>query len=494
MSSHEVITRSGPDNAKLSERHQRPPAALFSSSPPAAPPQPSSWGLPSAGCPGNWTHYWTHIYPQQHREWRAQGRVVVHCTEHTGLGNYLRSLTSALVYSMVTEQALTLRCDRPELMQEGARTGRPVDLPMHLARFFRGPHFDWAFPPNLPENAPTVSLYATQMSPALWAWNATHGSRVTSTLATWPRRMLQFSKSMPYFTRYFGRPASAEILRKDINLDGCLLRYLLQPRHALVRAVHKATGAVPDSDRLVPIAAMHVREGDQQSFSHAGWQTRDGRWWMSHDVRYNSYDASPVSAFECLARLSSAVAEAAATSAKPGLPLAHGPAERHLVPTKRAQWCAPCVVLSDSVAVEQCAQRLLDGPITTPGASVHLSASSNELASNETNIQRMFLDWFLLAQSASTLFTTAVSTFETTAWSFKVSSASNLHGKALADDARGRGSSTWPHVLFRDSVQWKDGRCVGSARLCELLFDGATRRAPGLAAAEDWWRTRCRPG
>ena len=66
------------------------------------------WGLPSAGCSAHWTRYFTEVYPRKHAEWRAQGRVVVHCCPSSGLGNYLRSLPPALIYSMVTEQALTL--------------------------------------------------------------------------------------------------------------------------------------------------------------------------------------------------------------------------------------------------------------------------------------------------------------------------------------------------------------------------------------------------
>lgn len=193
------------------------------------------WGLPTPGCSARWTRYFTEVYPRQHAEWRAQGRVVVHCCASSGLGNYLRSLPSALVYSMITEQALTLACDDPEHFVMEKNGVPPSQLPGHLARFFRGPHFDWSFTYTLPRGVPSIDLGATQMNPGRWAWNASRGSRVTTTMATHARRVLMFSKSMPYFGRYFGRQPSGkeDILDKYLNLDGCLLRYLLAPRQVL---------------------------------------------------------------------------------------------------------------------------------------------------------------------------------------------------------------------------------------------------------------------
>lgn len=151
-----------------------------------------TWGLPSAGCPGNWTRYWTHVYPRLHREWRAKGRVVVHCTHHTGLGNYLRSVPGALVYSAITEQALTLYCDDRSIMKKEG--GRLVGMAPTLAQFLKSPHFDWDFTFKLPADAPTVDLYAAMSQPHLFAWNATRGSRVHSTHSVFPRRIFQFTK------------------------------------------------------------------------------------------------------------------------------------------------------------------------------------------------------------------------------------------------------------------------------------------------------------
>ena len=440
------------------------------------------WGLPSASCSANWTRYWTEEYPRQHRAWRAQGRVVAHCSEHTGLGNYLRSIPAALVFSMVTEQALTLLCDMPSLMQE--QRGRVVDLPRLLARFFRGPHFDWAFEPQLPPSAPVVSLSATQMTPFKWPTNASHGMRVTSNLATWPRRILQFTKSMPYFARHFGSPAGSDILRRDANLDGCLLRFLLQPRAPLARAANDLLGVAPAADRLLPIAAMHVRVGDH-AFAHEGWRTKSGSWYMSHDERFTPYDASPRAAFACLARLSGAVMGAVERS---GAIRSGGGAPPSSADSGAPPSCVPCVVLSDSSHVEECARRALAAPLATPGSSVHFSASASALASNTTNVQRVFLDWFLLAQSGATLFTNAESTFESTAWAYKLASA-RVSSSAGHDELRSR--SSWPHIHL-NSAQLKQGKCMVSpgnplsARTCELV--GASREAVGR-----FWREQCRP-
>uniref|UniRef100_A0A7S2I0K4 Uncharacterized protein n=1 Tax=Haptolina brevifila TaxID=156173 RepID=A0A7S2I0K4_9EUKA len=266
---------------------------------------------------------------------------------------------------------------------------------------------------------------------------------------------------------------------------------------------------------------MHVRTGDKNAFEHAGWRTKP--WWMAHDDRVSPYDASPSSAFECLARLStlsrlSTWTPPAVKKHEPSLlsssllergpPASSSSAASQTLSAARANRlfssrahtddsarvddgarttdqqssCMRCVVLSDSPAVEECSRRVLDSPITTPGASVHLSASASELRSNSTNVQRTFLDWLILSLSAATLFTTADSTFELTAWSFKVASATGFkqgtHDKyALA---------SWPHLQFNSARLSKTGKCEGSPGTC--LLANASH-----AAARHFWREQCRP-
>ena len=438
------------------------------------------WGLPSAGCTGNWTHYWTRIYPEQHRRWRAQGRVVAHCTDHTGFGNYLRSIPAALVYSAITEQALTFMCDTGRSEQAGFRQ---VALPRLLAKYFRGPHFDWAFEPSMPRRIVTVDLFQTQMQPHLWPRNVSQGSRVTSTLSTWPRRVLQFTKTWPYFARYFGPHATAEILKRGINLEGCLLRYLLAPKPVLQRAVLQVTGLPLLPHRLLPVAALHVRAGDGRSFVQS-----DSKWYMQHDVRASVYDANPAGAFECLARLSRASQVTSQLAA---------------AQQGAAAACMPCVVLSDSSAVEECSRRSLGQPILTPGSSVHLSASPLHLATDATNVQRIFLDWLLLATSAATVMVASDSTFASTAWNFKVASSAGLRegGRRKGEEA----GAAWPHLQFgsaqfgnrsRTTARAAAGRlqtgadgsgtCHGSTEVCELMAGSA-------ADARRFWHQQCRP-
>ena len=325
------------------------------------------------------------------------------------------SACAHLQYDPITEQALTLNCDDAStLSREG---GRQVALPRLLARYFRGPHFDWGFDAHLPAHGvPTVDLAATQMSPQRWAWNASGGSRLVVDLAVHSRRVLMFSKRRPYFERHFGH--SDEILSKALNLEGCLLRYLLAPRGSLQRVVRDVTGLHADGRALMATAAMHVRVGDRE-FAHEGWAT-GRRWYAADEVRRSPYEADPAAALACLERLSDGVEPPAATAAgRTAFEAAWaGGARRGPGGCMRR-----CLVLSDSVRVEACARRTLARPVTTPGVPVHLSASAAHLAADATNVQRIFLDWLLLAQSRATLALDAWSTFVSTAYAFKAASA-----------------------------------------------------------------------
>ena len=62
------------------------------------------------------------------------------------------------------------------------------------------------------------------------------------------------------------------------------------------------------------------------------------------------------------------------------------------------QGCLQVIVLSDSSRVEACSAALLNGTLVTPGLAVHPLASDSRKLS-ESNIQKIFLDWILLARS-----------------------------------------------------------------------------------------------
>ena len=345
----------------------------------------------------------------------------MHCAPHQGLGNYLRSLPAALIYSALTQQALTLQCDSERILN----SQETATLHRHFSRFFRGPQFDWYFEAKLPPNARTVDLTATQSTPAAWAWNATGGSRVTSTLATHARRMLLFSRGYPTFQRWFADPRrpnvpgeaiAGDVLGHEYNLDGCLLRHMLAPTAALTRALHHATSLTVSGDALMPTAAMHVRAGDAVFAREATVKNASRRtWYAASEVRLSPFDAAPQAGLKCLARLS------AASFAK-----RHSTGTQPLQAYDRASevqlTCLRCIVLSDSAAVERCAKRVYQerGPILTPGMATHLAASSQEAVSDPTNQQKIFLDWMLLAMSSATLVMQPQSTFASTAMSFKV--------------------------------------------------------------------------
>ena len=98
---------------------------------------------------------------------------------------------------MVTEQALTLACDDPPNFPMEPGGLPPSVLPGHLFKYFHGPHFDWSFPVKLPRGVPTVLLEGAQMSPGIWVWNESKGSRLVSTFATHARRLSEnFIKPM----------------------------------------------------------------------------------------------------------------------------------------------------------------------------------------------------------------------------------------------------------------------------------------------------------
>ena len=66
----------------------------------------TGWGLPSHACPA--TGYLLSEYPALHQKWLKEGRVLVHCSTSGGFGDYLRSIPSVVVLSMLLELALVL--------------------------------------------------------------------------------------------------------------------------------------------------------------------------------------------------------------------------------------------------------------------------------------------------------------------------------------------------------------------------------------------------
>ena len=451
----------------------------------------SSWGLPSVGCPGNWTSFFVHEYPRLHAEWRKAGRVVVHCSMHTGLGNWLQGVGAALAYSLATAQALSLRCDKNSVLKFEA--GRVVRLHEHLARYFRSPHFDWDFdPPALPKKKGaarrTVDLSYSQHLPGKWAWNTSGGTRVITSMNVHVARVLKFSRAH-WVHRFDGREQAEAMLRTEpARLSGCLLRYLFAPTPTLAREVQEATGVVPDPTGLMPLAALHVRAGDahllvrEHAFNHRANGTatqpashgqmappfnhtsarKPSR--LGSDVRTGGgqlqlYQSSPNAVLECLQRLS------------------------ELRDGSESHECVGCVVLSDSPWVTECGRRGLARPVTLPGDAVHLGASSKTASTTALNVGRIFLDWFLLAQSRATLHMSPSSTFASTAALYRVASAASpsrteARWAAPSHESDAIGGA-WPHLLVHE-------------RFMPLLDLSANGTSSEESIAR-WWRNQCRP-
>jgi hypothetical protein len=422
---------SAPSNASLVEQAQETSAMR--------------WGLPSAGCSFSWIRFWVQEYPRLHAQWRAEGRVAVHCSSATGFGNWVQGLAGALVYSMIMGQALTLRCDDPDVMKR--ETGHVVRIHESLPHYLRSPHFDWDFDP--PRPVPTkssVDLYATQMNPSAWPWNSSKSTRVVTTHAVHARRVLLFTQSIaPSWRRYFSDTEVSELLRtSDHAIGSCLLRYLLAPTPRLQHAVRAASGVEVRPSGLMPLAAMHVRIGDSSFTSHdstAKWQFR------TEELRggLGLFKAHPAAPLECLLRLS-----------------------------ERADGrCVSCVVLTDSVHVESCAHAALGAHVTTPGASVHFGASSTTKTADPLNQQRVYLDWFLLAHSAASLQMSPGSTFAGTARQYRAASVRAVPAPppSRARDAIG---GEWPHLGVNENFM-------------PFNVSGATEES-----VSRWWWTQCR--
>lgn len=487
----------------------------------------SWWGLPTATCSGGWTQFWTDEYPKLHAQWRAANRIVVHCSIHTGFGNWLGGVSAALAYSIVTEQALSLRCDDERIMKKEA--GHVVRLHEGLARYFHSPHFDWDFdaPPHEgpSKERRTVDLTAFSMNPAHWAFNATGPTRVLTTHSVHARRTLLVSRSKTGWPRFFRTAADVESMlkRDDHHLTGCLLRYLFAPTNTLERAVHQATGMAVQPGRLMPVAVAHIRTGDSNFMSAAaapvaaaasatkanadesaggsgavgsaphGRRLRGERAWQFHDEWMRGglqllqmHEAAPL---ECLERLSASGAAAsgiaassgggpAVTTSKPA-PATSGDAAAPAAPAAGASSaCMPCVLLTDSPWMEQCSSQLFGRSLATPGVAVHLGASSANATADVANVQRLFVDWFLLATSAASIRMSPGSTFSVMSSAYWKATAPLDIAETPSNAKRShRGSidGVWPHLAVHEAF---------------LPFN-RSEVAWGRAEVDQWWRAQC---
>ena len=361
---------------------------------------PVSWGLPTAACPldEEAARFWLTEFPAKHARWKKEGRVLIHC-DRSALGNYMRVLPTALLVSVLLELALVLECDKPaDSMRKSA------ELP--LSEYFRSPHIDWhrgrlalgdraaeldlngIFQWGTRKNADTSN---NRLQPGRWSavrlyTDAAHQTarllgpgilgdftpRLAGLLSNWSGVTLvakqhELRKATPWPGR---RIPGTELPDSGHQLNGCLLRYLLAPTRKLQQAF-QALAPLPRRDSrqpgdLLSLTTLYVRLGDSVFHANRSWPFR-------LDKHGDAIRRSPPAIFRCLLSL-----------------LEDG-----------RGGCMQSAVLSDSTTVtEKCARVLLRQPTLSPGVPVHPMASPDlAVRSNELNVRKYFLDWYLISRS-----------------------------------------------------------------------------------------------
>ena len=195
---------------------------------------------------------------------------------------------------------------------------------------------------------------------------------------------------------------------------GCLLRLVLAPTPRLERLERALPHVAPLSAYgLRRSVVAHVRLGDSSFFAKNVSAAQRKRWRWVDDTQGLAYRRDPLRAMRCLARASG---------------------------SSEGGGCLGCAVLSDSAFAEACAVALLDAPTITPGVAVHPQASATAVASSRAAVEKLALDWWLLARShAALLFSGGsprTSSFAATALQFRDASAppSAVATVELSDD------------------------------------------------------------
>ena len=360
----------------------RVPASL---SPPALPAS-ESWGLPTRSCGAS--SFLLDDYPQQHRRSLSKGRVLVFCSRSGAVGNYVRQLPTAFAVAALTRRALVLECDQRMLDR-----GKPIRIMRLLRGYFRGPHFDWGAPFTLGANAEALELDPghcgkpdcgdvnyTRMSLAPHEGDA--GMRLYAGAGQTVKRLLDSTGSRQRFAALLG--VDEGFMRQ---IDGCLLRYLLAPTPRLLELMRQTPHVPPptaDGSGLHYSVALHVRLGDYFSTDI------DPTWYFKRkkpDLRGGPFFAAP-------AQLTACVRIAAEDRRRRFGGAGAGGAWR-------GGGCLQSVVVSDSPLGETCARAGLDRAAITRGQATHLLASSRAGSASDEDIGKTFVDWLLLARSAT---------------------------------------------------------------------------------------------
>ncbi len=308
--------------------------------------------------------------------------MLVHCSRSASLGNYMRSVPAAVLLGLLLDRAIVLRCDRP---WKDPKTRRKVLIDSQLAAYFRGAHFEpWS---TVADGRSEILLLRSECSRRDCNRVTTLGAAFATGENLSAVGILRVSTNTDADVEAIlaSRAAAAAAKRKlgeellaHANLAGCLLRYVFAPSARLVRLEAALPNLPPLSSHGLRLAvAAHVRLGDSVFFPAAARSAARMRshWEWAKELQGLAYRRNPMLAMRCL--------QVASASAAVG--------------------CLGCAVLSDAAYVERCATRLLDAPLLTPGVATHPLASPAGAARSTRTIEKLVLDWWILARSHATL-------------------------------------------------------------------------------------------
>ncbi|KAG8456942.1 hypothetical protein KFE25_012628 [Diacronema lutheri] len=415
---------------------------------------------------------------------RGVGHVLIHCARSGALGNYLLTLPAALLFAIVLGRALVLECDEPafdlgrrvELSAQLRRYLRGAHFDWTLPPRARAAlNVDaarlWgadAPPPGAPPrcNGSGEAALAGWDSPsdaaraaAARRLAATAGPvRLYISMADGAGPLLDRSGAVrAALARRIG--ALAERTAPAAQLVGCLLRYLLAPTPALARlqraVVPPADGADDGAGAddgggsgggggaLLHAATLHTRLGDSVWFEHAG--ARAGwRWTSEANAELRALHAAPERAVRCLALASDNDGGGNDGGGNDGGGNDGGGndgggndgggdggggggggdgggalAAAGRAPPAAGRCLAP-VVLSDSARMAACARALWPAVRLTPGVATHPLVSNASMLLDQSNRDKVFADWWMLARSRGLLsLGRPVSSFFATARAFR---------------------------------------------------------------------------
>ena len=397
-------------------------------------------------------------YPRMYAARRAAGRVLHLCTQASAWGNYAQGLPLMMAVGLMLDLAVAFEnCD------EGGASNYKLYL-----RHFDGPHFDWHAPTSsLASDSANVRTLPLLDVPTRRQHRTTNATlRLGTVLGTSRGFRLRAGPESITVHRLLADPSNSALARQKLGpqlsglsdgaqLDGCLLRYLLQPSQPMSRALHSLTAHMRIAPSgLLGAVTMHARLGDSVFGSGKDWAWKDER-------KSPEFRARPGGAFRCLQRAA------------------------HI----STQWgCLDCVVVSDSAWTGQCARALLRRPLVTAGAAVHYLASDRRSATSELRSEtpKVLVDWWLLAQSEKMMFTAEYSSFSNTASYYRAGWDGNAEVKD-GHDTQG-GNKGAESRLKGPVVKWKGRACARSgaqavSRLAAATDDTGKRKKNAAVAA-----------